>query len=136
MSETEVRPVHSPLASVSAAVVALHKEQFGRGPTRARTEYAGPDALVCILEDALLPAEKALVAMGEAHRVQEARLFFQSATADQFIAVVEDLLGRKVRAFSSATDPHAGVVAEIYVFESQRAGAGPAPAGDPDMDGH
>jgi uncharacterized protein YbcI len=116
VSEHEIQSITSVLAAISNALVALHKEQFGRGPTRARTEYAGPDALICIMEDALLPAERAMVEMGEAHRVQESRLFFQSATADQFIAAVEELTQRKVRAFASATDPIAGVVMENYVF--------------------
>ena len=30
------------LAAVSNALVALHKEQFGRGPTTARSHFAGP----------------------------------------------------------------------------------------------
>jgi hypothetical protein len=33
------------------------KEQFGRGPTRVRSHFAGPDALLCVMDDALLPAE-------------------------------------------------------------------------------
>jgi len=114
---TEVHAGISPLAAVSNALVALHKEHFGRGPTRARTEWAGNDAAVCFLEDALLPAEKSMVSMGESFRVMESRLFFQGATADRFIEVVERILDRKVRSFSSATDPHAGIVTEIYVFE-------------------
>ena len=122
MSQYEVDGATSPLAAVSNTLVALHKEQFGRGPTRARTEYAGPDALVCIMEDALLPAEKAMVEMGAAHRVQESRLFFQSATADQFREAVEEIIERKVRSFSSATDPHAGIVTAIYVFTARDGG--------------
>ena len=116
MAEDQAQSVISPLAAVSHALVALHKEQFGRGPTRARTEYAGPDALVCIMEDALLPAEKAMVALGEGHRVQESRVFFQSAKADDFRGAVERIVGRDVRSFSTATDPDAGIVVEIYVF--------------------
>ncbi|HEV3001346.1 MAG TPA: Na-translocating system protein MpsC family protein [Solirubrobacteraceae bacterium] len=116
MADSHAHESTSPLAAISNALVALHKEQFGRGPTRARTEYAGPDALVCIMEDALLPAEKAMVEMGAAHRVQESRLFFQSATAQHFVAAVERTVGRKVRSFSSSLDPHEGVVAEIYVL--------------------
>lgn len=116
MSDHELQSATSPLAAVSNALVALHKEQFGRGPTRARTEYAGADALVCIMEDALLPAETAMVEMGEAHRVQESRLFFQSATAAQFRQAVEEIIEREVRSFASATDPHTGIVMEIYVL--------------------
>ena len=52
------------LARVSNAMVALHKEQFGRGPVRSRAAFAGDDTLICTFEDALLPAEQAMVEMG------------------------------------------------------------------------
>ncbi len=109
------------LASVSNEMVRLHKEQFGRGPTRARSHFAGPNTLVSVLENTLLPAELALVEMGQQERVQESRLFFQTATRDKFIAAVEKIVGRKVVAFSSATDPDAATVWEIYNFDSRDA---------------
>jgi uncharacterized protein YbcI len=112
----------SRLAALSNAMVSLHKEQFGRGPTRARSHFAGEDTLVCVLEDALLPAEQALVEMNQQERVQEARLFFQMATRDKFLEAVEEITGRKVIAFSSATDADAAVVWEIYNFEPRRPG--------------
>jgi uncharacterized protein YbcI len=106
------------LTSVTNALVALHKEQFGRGPVRARTTLSD-DTLVCTLHDALLPAELNLTEMGHGIRVQESRLFFQAATRDEFIATVEDLVGRKVVAFSSAVDPGAAVVWEIFRLQPQ-----------------
>jgi uncharacterized protein YbcI len=105
------------LAAVSTAMVALHKEQFGRGPTVARSNFAGPDTLVCVLEDALLPAERAMVEMGEQHRVRETRSFYQVATAERFIDAVEGLISRTVRAFASAIDPDQGVAMEVFVLE-------------------
>jgi uncharacterized protein YbcI len=107
----------SVLSAVSSAMVSLHKEQFGRGPTRARSNFAGPDALLVILEDALLPAERAMVEMGEHQRVREARMFLQVATSAQFVSAVEAILDRRVRAFTSATDPDSGSVFEIFSFE-------------------
>jgi uncharacterized protein YbcI len=106
------------LTSVTNAMVALHKEQFGRGPVRARTTLSD-DTLVCTFHDALLPAECALTEMGHGIRVQESRLFFQAATRDKFIATVEELIGRKVVAFASAADPSAAVVWEIFRLEPQ-----------------
>jgi uncharacterized protein YbcI len=107
----------SMLAAVAKALVALHKEQFGRGPTRARSNFAGPDALLCVLEDALLPAERKLVALGNQASVRETRAAFQVATADEFVTAVERIVFRKVRAFASAVDPDANVVFESYSFE-------------------
>jgi uncharacterized protein YbcI len=104
------------LSAVSNTLVALHKEQFGRGPGQARSEFAGPDTLVCVLHDALLPAERALVDMGEQQRVRESRMFLQVATADAFVGAIEEIVHRKVDAFTSATDPDKGVVFEIFTF--------------------
>jgi len=96
---------------------ALHKEQFGRGPTTARSNFAGPDTLVCIMQDAFLPAERAMVEMGESHRVRETRMWFQVATSKRFIEAVEQIVNRKVFSFASASDPPNGVVMEVFVFE-------------------
>lgn len=74
------------LQDVSNAMVALHQEQFGRGPAKAQSHLAGADALVCVMEDALLPAERKMVDMGEQQRVRESRMFFQVATADHATA--------------------------------------------------
>jgi hypothetical protein len=52
------------LTAVSDAMVTLHKTQFGRGATMARSGFAGPDTLVCVLQDVLLPAERKMVEMG------------------------------------------------------------------------
>jgi uncharacterized protein YbcI len=118
-SHQRQRPVEWLLQDVSNAMVALHKEQFGRGPTKAQSHLAGADALLCVMDDALLPAERAMVEMGEQQRVREARTFLQVATADHFIAVVEAITGRTVRAFASATDPDQGVVMENFIFEPE-----------------
>jgi uncharacterized protein YbcI len=112
----EARRDGSVLARVSNALVALHKEQFGRGPLRARTAFAGDDTLVCTLEAALLPAEQAMVEMGYQHRVQESRLFFQTATRQKFVDAVEVITAREVVAFASATDPDAATVWEVFNF--------------------
>jgi uncharacterized protein YbcI len=108
------------LQDVSNAMVALHKEQFGRGPTKAQSNFAGRDALLCVMDDALLPAERSMVKMGEQQRVRESRMFLQVATAERFIETVEGITGRTVRGFASATDPDQGIVMENFVFEPER----------------
>jgi hypothetical protein len=57
------------------------------------------------------------VEMGEQDRVRESRMSFQVATQAEFVAAVEQLVYRKVRAFSSAVDPDANVVFENFYFE-------------------
>ena len=106
----------STLVGVSNAIVKIHKELLGRGPTHARAELAGPDALMCVLEGALLPAERALVEMGEHERVRQIRTTLQEGTRERFVSTVERLTGREVRAFASTIDPQAGIVFEVFAF--------------------
>jgi uncharacterized protein YbcI len=115
---------HSVLAAVSDAMVKLHKEQFGRGATNARSNFAGPDMLVCMLQDVLLPAERKLVDMGDQGRVREARITFQAATEDEFIAAVEQIVHRKVLGFASGVDPNANMVFETFYFARESGGDG------------
>jgi uncharacterized protein YbcI len=53
---------------ISDAMVRLYQEQFGRGPSRARTFWCGADLLTTVLEDTLTPAERNLVRMGTSRR--------------------------------------------------------------------
>ena len=98
-------------------MVRIYKEMFGRGPTRARVDWAGPDTLVCTLEDSLTPAERRMAELGEHQRVREVRMFFQHVTENDFRASVERITGRTVRAFVSGIDTDKDVSAEVFYFE-------------------
>ena len=105
------------LAGISNAMVALFKDQFGRGPTRARAHWAGDDTIVVLLEQTLTPAERNLVGTGEHQRLRDTRTFFQYATVVEFCEPVERLTGRKVRAFISGIDTEVdGLSTEIFVL--------------------
>jgi len=107
----------SPMLEISNAMVRLYKEAFGRGPTKARAQFAGQDTLVVILESSLTVAERNLVAMGEHQRLRESRLFFQYALEDQFRGIVEQALGRRTLAFVSGIDAVRDVAMEIFTLE-------------------
>src|SRR6059058_5501360 len=107
----------SPMLEISNAMVRLYKEAFGRGPTKARAQFAGPDTLVVVLESSLTVAERNLVAMGEHQRLREARLFFQYALEDQFRRIVEEALGRRTVAFISGIDTQRDVAMEVFTLE-------------------
>jgi uncharacterized protein YbcI len=105
------------LTQVTRAMVAIYKDQFGRGPTHARSHYAGPDMIVCALEDTLTPIERTLVAIGEHQRLRDIRMLFQHTAESTFRSAVEDITGRKVVAFSSGFDTNADVATEVFLFE-------------------
>ena len=108
------------LQAVSKEMVRLYKELFGRGPTQARTHWAGPDALITILGDTLTPAERNLVKLGEHQRLRDTRMAFQYATVREFCEPVERLTGRTVRSFQSSVDPEAdGMACELFIFHPE-----------------
>jgi len=102
------------LAEISNAMVRIYEEQFGRGPTKAVTHYAGPDCIISTLENSLTPAERNMAAMGEHQRLRDVRLFFQHATETQFRETVESVTGRTVRGFVSGMDTCEDINTEVF----------------------
>lgn len=118
----------SPLQAISNALAQIYKTQFGRGPTKIRTFFAGPDTIVCVLEDTQTPAERRLVELGEYQRLRDVRLFFQYATEDDLKRPVEEATGRRVRAFISGIDTKADASAEVFLLDDAPPGPDdPAP---------
>ena len=106
------------LQEVTNAMVRLYKELFGRGPTKARTDYAGPNTLVATIQNSLTPAERNMVDLGEEERVREIRMFFQHAARADFTGTVEQITGRKVWAFVSGVDAVNDVATEVFYLDS------------------
>src|SRR3954447_23599577 len=100
-------------------MVRIYKEHFGRGPTKVRSAYAGPDVIVCILDDTLTTAETTLKELGELRRLRELRMVFQYALDDQFKAAVEEVLNRRVKSFISGMDAETGTASEVFVLEPE-----------------
>lgn len=116
----------APLLATTNAIVRLYKQAFGRGPTKSRARYAGPDVLVFLLEDGMTVAERNLVALGEGTRVREHRLLIQDALDHEIRALVETMLDRRVANLVGAVDPEHDLTAMMFVLEpvpgSRRAG--------------
>ena len=104
------------LSAISNEMVRLYKDQFGRGPTKVRTDWAGPDMLIVTLEETLTQAEQRLCRMGEHQRLRDLRMLFQYAERPAFCEPIERLTGRKVRAFVSGIDTEADLATELFVL--------------------
>jgi uncharacterized protein YbcI len=117
--DADGRPQNVQLA-ISNEMVRIYKERFGRGPTKTRTQWAGPDVVVVTLEDTLTAVERSLVALGEHQRLRDMRMFFQYATVPEFCEPVERLTRRKVRAFISGIDTEVdGVSTEMFFLHPE-----------------
>jgi uncharacterized protein YbcI len=109
----------SVLLLMSNEMVRLYKDLFGRGPTRSRSGWADPDTLLCTLEESMTPAERNMTALGEHGRLRDVRMFFQHASAHEFIAAAESATGRKVRSFVSGIDTEHDVSSEVFYFDPE-----------------
>ena len=101
-------------AAVTDAMVALHQRYYHRPPVSAKTQMMGDDLLACVLGDMYTDVEKTLIELQRAPLVTENRSAFQNAMRHRFIAVVEQLAGRRVAQFISSH--HVGPDLEIELF--------------------
>jgi len=101
---------------LTRAMVALFKEYVGRGPTNARA-YIDEDLVAVVLQDTMIKAEKTLAEEGEEDLVRGVRRVFQGKFREDAVEIVENLTGRKVKAFLSdhAIDPDVAI--EAFVLE-------------------
>lgn len=103
-------------SEISRAIVKLHAEHYGRGPTKAKT-YINRDFALCVLEEVFTPGERTLIDHGKPEQVSDTRAAFQDAIDHKFVAAVEAITGRKVRAFISQVHTSENLAAELFLFE-------------------
>jgi uncharacterized protein YbcI len=107
-----------PLAAISEAIVSLHREYYGKGPTKAKT-FLVNDTVLCMLKGGFTVVEKTLIDDGREQAVHDIRHSFQAAMQEQFTAVVEDALGRRVIAYMSQVHNDPDISAELFVLEPE-----------------
>jgi uncharacterized protein YbcI len=110
------RTVGDKLAAISTSLVRLHREFYGKGPTRAKS-FLLDDTILCLLQGGLTIVERTLVDVGDAKAVHDIRHSFQAAMKHEFTKVVEDATGRKVIAYMSQVHTDPDLSAEIFVLE-------------------
>ena len=106
------------LAAISNRIVRLHKEVYGKGPTRARTLYQG-DVVVVILRGGFTTVEQTLHRAGRDRAVVRQRAAVHEVVKNQFIGAVEELTGRRVIGFMSASQQDPDMAAEIFLLEPE-----------------
>jgi uncharacterized protein YbcI len=101
---------------ISNGMSKLHRDYYGRGPGLVHT-VVGHDHVISFLEEMYTPVERTLIEAGELEAVTQTRLAFQRAMEGRFIGCVEDVMGRKVKAFLSQVHFDPEISAEIFVLE-------------------
>ena len=116
-------------ATISRAIVRIHRDYLGRGPTKARTSIRD-NTVVVLMEDTLTKAERSLIADGKQDEVLATRHSFQMTMRDDMVAAVEEATGRSVIAFMSDNHVEPDLACEIFVLEPEAVPAALAEAGD------
>jgi uncharacterized protein YbcI len=102
--------------AISNAIVQVHREHYGKGPTRAKT-YVFEDLVVVVLRGGATRLDETLIRAGQADRVRDMRQAFQDTVGDQFIGRVEAITGRRVESFLSQSDTDPDVAVEVFLLE-------------------
>jgi uncharacterized protein YbcI len=111
-------PEGEALAAVSTAIVGIHSEFYGRGPTKAKT-YAFDSYMLTVLEDLLTTVERTLVEKGEEDLVRTVRVTFQEQTAERMLSEVSRIIGRPVLAYHSQVTFHPPMGFEFFVLADE-----------------
>jgi len=117
MAEDQSTQRHSPLANISRRLVGLHKEFYGKGPTKAKTYYHD-DLVVVLMRGGFTRVEETLLQEGRGEAVRQQRQQFQQVMRERFDAVIQEELGRKVIAFMSGSHQDPDLLAEMFVLDS------------------
>jgi uncharacterized protein YbcI len=104
------------LAAISNEIVGVYRRHYGRGPTRARTVMV-EDVVLCRMLDPYTTSERTLIERGRVEEVFNVRHAFQMEMRDEFIEIVERLVGRRVNAFLSDCHVDPDLVTEMFFLE-------------------
>jgi uncharacterized protein YbcI len=103
------------LTAISDGLVALLKEYYGRGPTRAKSYYED-DLVVCVLRGGFSREEQTLLEGGRGAAVIQQRMAFQDLMRQRFESVIEHATGRQVIGFMSGNQQHPDMMCEVFIL--------------------
>jgi uncharacterized protein YbcI len=106
-------------AAISNAVVRIHTEHQGRGPTRAKT-YLFDDVVLTVMEESASAVERTLADAGDEELIQSVRSRIQGAIADELKAAVQEVTGRRVRAVVSGSQIELDINCDVFLLEPER----------------
>ena len=103
------------LTAISDGIVALLKEFYGRGPTRAKSYYED-DLVVCLLRGGFTRVEQTLLEGGRGPSVIQQRMDFQELMRERFEEVIQNATGRRVIGFMSGNQQHPDIMCEVFIL--------------------
>jgi uncharacterized protein YbcI len=115
MNERRRPSHHTPLQELSNAMVALHRDLFGRGPAEAKSAISAGMA-VCMLRDIYTPLERRLIEGGRGDEVLQLRFANQRLCEEEIKQVAADVLGRPIQAALSSFHVNPDLAIEFFLL--------------------
>lgn len=106
------------LAAISASIVTILRDRYGRGPLTAKT-YALDDLIVVVTRDGgFTTLERTIMEHDEASLVVAMRRDFERDMAKLYTETIERLTQRTVLAFLSQTHVEPGITMETFFVDA------------------
>jgi uncharacterized protein YbcI len=101
---------------ISTNIVQLHKEYYGRGPTKTKTYYQ-EDFVLILLRGGFTTVERTLLHAGRREAVTAQRHTFQEVMRPLYAELIERETRRAVTALMSTTHQDPDILAELFILE-------------------
>lgn len=111
-------------------MVGIQKELAGKGPTRAKTYWAGEDTLLVVMGGGFTVAEHTLYEGGRGDAVRDSRTAFADTVKERTKDLIRELTGRNVVATISGSHQDPDLVTAIFLLEPREPDS-PILASDP-----
>lgn len=105
-------------AGIGEAVVRLEREFYGRGPRSVRVSVsdAEPDTVTVLSIDSLTAMDRTLSERNMQAAIVLHHQAIHEATAGDFLAEIEAILGRRPSSYLSQVDPDSGYAVRVFIF--------------------
>lgn len=117
-------------STICAAIAALVRERWGRGPSRSRAYWAGPDVLLVMLDDAYTESERSLLVAGRAAEVLAGRRLLGELVEPELREIAQTATGRNVAAVLWQSNVLAALSTLIFVLEPRAPAGADEPIGN------
>jgi uncharacterized protein YbcI len=103
-------------AALTSAIVGIHTNHLGRGPSSA-SSFHNENVVAVLMRDVMTQVEKTLSRSGSGQAVSNMRHLYQQTMAEEFKEAVERLTGRKLVAFISGNHTDPDIAVELFILD-------------------
>jgi uncharacterized protein YbcI len=116
---TEGDDQQAAITAITRGLVQLYKENFGHGPTWARSWLCHSEVIVCVMHGTLTTKERTMRDGGDATGIHDSRRTVEKVMEPEMRAVVEQALERGVEAVVGGLEVDADIATHVFILRSE-----------------